>query len=142
MPIEKKKVLIVDDEDTVTKALGMLLEDDYDVTLFTTHECGKNTLKWLEEGNIPDYAILDILINGVSGVDIANSLLKKSAFTTPIMFITGCANGSPEYNKAKTMAETFKSNINFCEKPYDENGVKYSKRIKDDLIRAFTEEKK
>lgn len=139
MSNEKKKVLIVDDEDTVTKALGMLLEDDYDVTLFTTHECGKNTLKWLEDGNLPDYAILDILINGVSGVDIASSLLKKSEFSTPIMFITGCANGSPEYSKAKTMADTFKSNISFCEKPYDENGVKYSKRIKDDLKKVFTE---
>jgi len=127
----QKRIMVVDDEETVVRALKMILEDEYEVKPFTTVACGYESLEWLKDNDI-DYAILDVLINGVSGIDIAHTLIKKYSMNIPIMFITGCATDSLEYDKAIKMSQQYK-NIKLCSKPFDEKGIKYSKRIKDDI---------
>jgi len=128
--MKKKTILIVDDEETVTRSLSMLLGDEYEVKSFTTHTCGIDSLKWLEENNV-DYAIVDLLINGVSGIDITNVLQKKDK-KARIMIITGCSTDSKEYAKAQEMTIT-NSNIKMCNKPFNEEGVKFTSIIRKDL---------
>ena len=129
------KILVVDDEETVAKSLEMLLNYDYDVKMFTRHSCGVDSINWLKEDNKIDYAILDILINGVSGIDIAEEIMKDLG-NIPIMFITGCAPGSPQYLNSRNFANEH-DNIKFCTKPYDENGEKYLDIIRNDLKENF-----
>ena len=132
---KETKILVVDDEETVAKSLKMLLSFDYDVEMFTQHSCGIDTIEWIKEGNKVDYAILDVLINGVSGIDIAREIMTDIG-KVPMMLITGCAPDSPQYNKSKEFADKYE-NIEFCTKPYDDNGVKYSDRIRKDLKEKF-----
>lgn len=129
------KILVVDDEEIVAKSLHMLLSLDYDVKMFTNHSCGVDTINWLKDGNKIDYAILDILINGISGIDIAEEIMKDLG-EIPIIFITGCATGSPQYTKSKEFAAKY-DNIKFCTKPYNEDGEKYSDIIRNDLKEKF-----
>lgn len=129
------KILVVDDEETVAKSLQMLLDFDYDVKMFTHHNCGIDSINWLKDGNKIDYAILDVLINGVSGIDIAEEIIKDMG-NIPIIFITGCANGSPQFLRSKDFADKH-DNVKFCTKPYDENGEKYSDIIRNDLKENF-----
>jgi len=128
--MDKKKVLIVDDEETVTKSLAMLLNDEYDVKAFTTHTCGVDSLKWLQENNV-DYAIVDLLINGVSGIDITNALLQKEK-RARIMIITGCSTDSKEYERAKEMTIN-NFNVKMCNKPFNDEGEKFTSIIRKDL---------
>jgi DNA-binding NtrC family response regulator len=114
----KKTILVVDDIALVTDSLSLLLEDDYNAVIFTTPACGKYVLEWLDGGVHLDFAILDILINGVSGVDIAQKILKLKP-TCPILFITGCSELNAKYKEALALVEKY-DHVYMYRKPYDD----------------------
>ena len=84
----KKKILIVDDEQTITKLLKFVLEKTGIYELM----CENESLKALEviRSVRPDLLILDINMPGVSGAEISEILKKDASFKdTPILFLTG-----------------------------------------------------
>lgn len=99
--MNKRTILIVDDDKGVAYTLEnyILMSFDYvDCMTFSSKSCGNDALQWLEE-NKTDWAILDLILNGVSGFKIINSIMNQAP-KTPILIISGCAPGSYESHKA------------------------------------------
>ena len=57
----KKKILILDDKETIAKVLSIYLMSDYDVQWLPD---GLQGVKWLQAGNTPDLIISDIRMPG------------------------------------------------------------------------------
>jgi len=86
-------ILVVDDEPTARKLLGMVLEDHYKVTT-----CGSvdEAQKALQENEF-DLVISDYLMPEKTGVDLAN-FLKLKKLPIPLILITG--HGAEELEKS------------------------------------------
>ncbi|HVY07213.1 MAG TPA: response regulator [Burkholderiales bacterium] len=77
-------IAIVDDEPRVCTAIGRLLQlAEYEVRLFGS---GGAFLKSLE-GELPDCAVLDVHMPGMSGLEVEASLLRGN-LDIPVVFIT------------------------------------------------------
>ena len=102
----KKKILIVDDEENIAFSLNSLINfkyKEFDTKSFSGKSCGHDTMKWLDK-NKPDLSVVDVLLNGISGLDIA----KKINILNPdgtIYLMTGCVNSSKEFKDAKALSE-------------------------------------
>ena len=76
--------LIADDEPDIRHFLAMSLERNG----FTVHQVGSGTeaLTWLESG-IPDVLVLDHLMPGVTGLEVAASV-REQGFTGPVILFS------------------------------------------------------
>jgi two-component system, OmpR family, alkaline phosphatase synthesis response regulator PhoP len=111
MKVQKKKILIVDDERDIIKAVTIRLQTGgYEVVYAYDGAQGV----FMAHKEKPDLIILDIRMPAGDGFSIAERL-KKTAQTShiPILFLTG----SPERNaeqKAQELGARF-----YIKKPYD-----------------------
>lgn len=78
-----KRILILDDHDSIRMLLGTILSQSYDVY---TKKDGLDGLAWLGEGNIPDLIILDLNMPQLSGIDFLKNL-RNSGFYQDIPVI-------------------------------------------------------
>lgn len=81
-----KRVMVVDDEEDIRTSVGQVLEIcGYEVI---KAENGSDCLKQLEQGR-PDLVILDIMMPGMSGWDVAARMKENEKWNTvPIVFLT------------------------------------------------------
>jgi len=63
---EKKKVIVIDDEEPILTMTKGMLDNDYDVT---TVKSGKDALKLFFQGYVPGLVLLDLNIPGLDGWD-------------------------------------------------------------------------
>ncbi len=108
---QKKKILIVDDERDIVKALMIRLQRaGYDVV--TGFDGAQGVFMAHKEK--PDLIILDIRMPAGNGFSVAQRLKRSiHTFTIPVIFLTG----SPEKNaedKAMALGARF-----YIKKPYD-----------------------
>jgi len=108
---EKKKILIVDDERDIVKALMIRLQKaGYEVV--TAFDGAQGVFMAHKEK--PDLIILDIRMPAGNGFSVAQRLKHSThTFTIPVIFLTG----SPEKNaeqKAMALGARF-----YVKKPYD-----------------------
>jgi len=108
---QKKRILIVDDERDIIKALMIRLQGaGYDVV--TAFDGAQGVFMAHKER--PDLIILDIRMPAGDGFSVAQRLKRSiHTFTIPVIFLTG----SPEKNaeeKAMAMGARF-----YIKKPYD-----------------------
>jgi two-component system, OmpR family, alkaline phosphatase synthesis response regulator PhoP len=108
---QKKKILIVDDERDIVKALMIRLQRaGYDVV--TAFDGAQGVFMAHKEK--PDLIILDIRMPAGNGFSVAQRLKRSMhTFTIPVIFLTG----SPEKNaekKAMALGARF-----YIKKPYD-----------------------
>lgn len=92
MADERHKVLVVDDEQDICDILMFNLKTEgYDVDVANSAE---EALTKINNGPLPDIILLDVMMGGMSGFEMAQ-LLKKDASTAnlPIIFLT--AKDSP-----------------------------------------------
>ena len=84
--IQKKKVLVVDDDAAIQKVLGIILKTaGYSII---QAESGEDALAILKQDhNIPDCIISDIRMPGMSGLDLLN-LFKKMLPLVPVVMLT------------------------------------------------------
>jgi DNA-binding response OmpR family regulator len=93
--IEKKKILIADDDTGILEAMQMLLEDaEYEVE--TTRD--GQTVQDLKD-NLPDVLLLDIWMSGMDGVAICQHL--KSQDSTKHLPIILCSANKDTQRLAK-----------------------------------------
>lgn len=73
----KKKILILDDKETIAKILSIYLMADYDCIWLSD---GLQGMKWLQEGNTPDLIISDIRMPEMRGDDFLEWLKQNELF--------------------------------------------------------------
>ena len=99
--IGKKKILLVDDDETHLSMAELILEDDYDIYKAMS---GTEALKYLVNNELtPDLILLDIIMPIMDGWELFNrikaiSLLKN----VPIVFVTSM-DGEKERKRAREM---------------------------------------
>lgn len=81
-----KRIMIVDDEEDIRASVGQIFEvSGYEVT---KAEDGNDCLNKLERA-IPDLVILDIMMPGMNGWDVAARIKENSKWSKiPIVFLT------------------------------------------------------
>jgi PleD family two-component response regulator len=125
--IEKKKILLVDDDEIQHEIVENMLRDEYEIF---KAKSGSEALKFLYNNSVViNLVLLDILMPEIDGWEVFNrmralSLLKKA----PIAFITSI-NEPEEEKRAFVMGAA-----DFIKKPYEEEDLK--NRIKKILDKA------
>jgi len=76
MSIEKKSILIVDDEEDTLEMLSIILEHENYETWKATN--GKEALKLVKRG--PNLVLLDIRMPGLSGLEVCRRLKQDDEF--------------------------------------------------------------
>ena len=85
---DKERILVVDDEPSIRKYLGTLLEvDGYQVEAVTS---GTEAIKKIENGERPDFIILDVLMPEVNGVETLKQLMQIDRSLNVVML--SCSN--------------------------------------------------
>ncbi len=108
---QKKKILIVDDERDIVKALMIRLQRaGYDVV--TAFDGAQGVFMGHKEK--PDLIILDIRMPAGNGFSVAQRLKRSiHTFTIPVIFLTGSPEKNAEEN-AMAVGARF-----YIKKPYD-----------------------
>lgn len=75
--IMRKKILVLDDKETIAKVLSIYLVSDYDCVWLPN---GVQGMKWLQEGNIPDLIISDIRMPEMRGDDFLEWIKSNELF--------------------------------------------------------------
>lgn len=85
--MDKKKILLVDDEQDVVEHVGSLLKTSgFDVVCA---DCGSLALRLARDAK-PDVIILDVFLPDIDGGEIAHRLsLNRETSSIPIIFLTG-----------------------------------------------------
>src|SRR6202162_704518 len=85
---EKERILVVDDEPSIRKYLGTLLEvDGYQVETVTS---GHEAIPKIESGDRPDFIILDVLMPELNGLDALKQLMQIDRSLNVVML--SCSN--------------------------------------------------
>jgi len=84
---EKKKILIIEDHDSIRLLLGNFLGKEFNV--FTMKD-GFDGLMWLSNGNIPDLILLDLDMPRVSGLEFLTNIRGSGFFAEiPVIVVSG-----------------------------------------------------
>jgi FixJ family two-component response regulator len=111
MPEKSFTVFVVDDDDSVRKALGRLLRaNGYKVMAFESAEDFLVSDRDQSEGCI----VLDIGLPGMSGLDLHEKLASSSQANYPVIFITAHDNPQWQDRAVKTGA------VAYLRKPFDQ----------------------
>jgi PAS domain S-box-containing protein len=88
-PSDRARVLVVDDDPGVGKALRLMLEEDHDVTCVTSP---RDALKLLLADGGFDIVFCDLMMPELSGVDLYQALyLNRPGYERRLVFMTGGA---------------------------------------------------
>lgn len=84
------KIMIIDD-DLVSLSIGKaFLDDEYEVTLVYS---GQQALGILKDAVMPDLILLDMLMPGISGMDLLKLIKKDEKLKDiPVIFLSGESN--------------------------------------------------
>lgn len=110
--MERKKILICDDEEGIRESLNLILEKDYNIAFATN---GEEALNYIKD-NPTDLLILDIKMPKVNGLDALRDI-KKEKPAIKVVITTG-------YQSAEIAEETIKFGASdYITKPFDKENV-------------------
>ena len=108
--MEKKKILICDDEEGVRESLKLILEDNYSLSFSAT---GNEALEKVKNES-PDIVILDIKMPKMNGLETLKEI-KKTSPNTKVIIASG-------YKSTETAQEAIKLGASdYVVKPFDSN---------------------
>lgn len=109
--MNKKQILVVDDELSILRLLTFILSADYELVI---KKSGIEAISWLEEGNDPNLIISDLMMPYFDGSTLIRNL-KISGFyrDTPVILLSGA-----EDLEAKVKEMPFKID-SYLEKPFN-----------------------
>ena len=86
---DKKKILIIEDEATLQKALGdVLVKEGYDVVSAIDGVIGLD----LARSEDPDLILHDIILPGMDGFDILRNLKQEDNSDVPVIILTNLSD--------------------------------------------------
>ena len=101
----KKKILILDDKETIAKVLSIYLMSDYDVQWLPD---GLQAVKWLQAGNTLDLIISDIRMPGMRGDDFLEWIKQNELFRhIPVIMLTACSLDEQRVEGLQSGAEAY-----------------------------------
>ena len=117
---KKHRILIVDDEKFNIKVLTEFLHDDYKIMAAKT---GEQALKAVQGSNLPDLILLDILMPGIDGYEVCQTIKNDEKIShIPIIFVTAVS-------EAMDAARAFELGaVDYVTKPF--NPVTVKARVK------------
>lgn len=99
---EKKRILVVDDEDTITRAVQLYLEAEGRYEVRTVNDPGR-ALQAAREFQ-PDLAILDIVMPRVDGGELAARMAAQPDLSdVPVIFLTALVKEAELGGQGKTI---------------------------------------
>ena len=110
-PKVKSKVLVVDDEETLTWSMAKTLAKDAGKYELIIANSGEDALKILEKGPL-DVVVTDIKMPGLNGLELL-SIIREKYPSTKVIIMT--AYGSPEVHKEATRRGSYY----YLEKPFE-----------------------
>ena len=100
----KKKILVVDDEETMTTLLKFFLSNKYNVTAVNS---GAEAEAWLEK-NLPDLIISDIQMDDMDGFKLLQNIrLRGYTKHTPIIMLSGKTESKERIKSYKLGAQDY-----------------------------------
>ncbi len=92
-PEHKAKLLLVDDQATNLHALAAILKNDYDISFATSGE----TALQLASSEAPDLILLDVILPGLSGIEVLRILRANSKTADiPVILVTAASSEQNE----------------------------------------------
>lgn len=120
-----KTILIVDDAPENIAILGELLSE-FNIKVATN---GEKALKIIDSGAVIDLILLDVIMPGLSGFDVAEKLKKNpSTESIPIIFVTGEKDVNSFIRGFELGAE------DYIQKPFDPKVILFSVKSKLGLL--------
>lgn len=87
MNIARKRILIVEDHESIRLLLGTMLSKSYEVV---TTKDGLEGMAWLVKGNLPDLILLDMSMPRLSGNDFLRNIRQSGFFRDiPVIVVSG-----------------------------------------------------
>lgn len=80
------KIIVIDDDRLVALSLKTILESTGNIEVITTGHSGEDAIRLIEEQN-PDVMLMDIRMEGMSGLQAGEEILKKHP-ETRILYLT------------------------------------------------------
>ena len=121
----KKKIIVVDDEPDLIHTVKLILEDLSDEYEVIGVDSGMQCLELLKNNQIPDLILLDIMMPGMNGWDVAAEIKKNPIWNKiPLVFLTA---------KTDSFSKTFGSIVSedYITKPFE---MKELKKIIDKFL--------
>lgn len=84
----KIKVMIVDDQVILSEGIRSVLASSEDLDVIATASDGKEALSLMEEGKVPDVALLDIRMPNMNGVVTTGEIKKRFPFVKVLILTT------------------------------------------------------
>jgi len=114
---EKKKILLVDDNDIHLTTAELFLKDEYEIYKATS---GDDALKYLYDKKFtPDLIMLDILMPNMDGWEVFNRIRAIGVLrNVPIVFLTSL-EGDKEKKRARELGAA-----DYITKPYNMTDLK------------------
>lgn len=101
----KKRILILDDKETIAKVLAIYLINDYECVWLQN---GLQGMKWLQEGNIPDLIISDIRMPEMRGDDFLEWIKSNELFKhIPVIMLSSEDSTSERVRLLQVGAEDY-----------------------------------
>ena len=120
---KKKKILLIDDDETHLSIATVILEDVYEIS---SAKSGKEALDHLLHGTAPDLILLDLLMPQMDGWETFNRLKAISYLKdVPVAFMTS-VHGTEEKNQARKIGAA-----DYITKPFEKKEL--LKRVKNIL---------
>ena len=101
----KKKILVIDDDESIRFILKHVLHKDYEIVC---EENGCEGLIYLQKGNIPDLIILDLIMPEMNGVDFIKNIKQSNYFNSiPIIVLSAKENSKEKIECFKLGADDY-----------------------------------
>lgn len=115
-PLERATILVVDDTPDNLQLLAGLFDDEYRVKLANN---GEKALQICQSDTPPDLLLLDIMMPGMDGFDVAKALRSHpSSENIPIIFVTAMSDSAARTRGLELGA------IDFVTKPVDPESLR------------------
>ncbi len=87
MNIDRKRILIIEDHESIRMLLGNMLSKTYDVV---AKKDGFEGMAWLTKGNLPDLILLDMSMPRLSGSEFLRNIRQSGFFRDiPVIVVSG-----------------------------------------------------